>query len=248
MKRTARWLSVVVMLLAGVVIGRYWRRQDTQASAQSWQEQAVVAQQALSAWCAKYERQMADLDARKRDQERLQNRAQEREAALSAAQASAQSWQEQAVVARQALSAWCAKYERQIAELDARKHDQERLQNRARELEAALSAAQDEVETLRRVRPKAGSEDVLPPPAGAVLSAPMVRVVDVNAPLNMLVADAGAQAGMQAGMSFCVVHDKTPVADVHAADVRETFTGMVIEKLYAGKQPVPGDRLIVRKK
>jgi len=164
------------------------------------------------------------------------------------AQASAKNWKEQAEVARQGLSDCCAKYDRQTVELNALKRDHEQLQRRVHELDAALGVARDEAETLRRARPKAGSEDVLPPPAGAILSASAVRVVDVNVPLKMLVVDSGARAGMQAGMSFCVVHDKTPVADVRAADVRETFTGMVIEKLYAGNPPVPGDRLIIRKK
>jgi hypothetical protein len=53
---------------------------------------------------------------------------------------------------------------------------------------------------------------------------------------------------MQAGMGFVVVHEKTPVAEVRAADVRATFTGMVIETVYAGQQPAPGDRLVVRRK
>jgi hypothetical protein len=117
-----------------------------------------------------------------------------------------------------------------------------------KELEAAVKAAQDEAEALRKARPKAGSDEALPPPPAATLSAPVIRVREVNLPLRMLIADVGSQGGMQAGMGFVVVHEKTPVADVRASDVRETFTGMVIEKVYAGQQPAPGDRLVARRK
>jgi hypothetical protein len=165
-----------------------------------------------------------------------------------AARSSAENFRQEAAVVRQRLAEQGVRCDRQAAQMRAWQVDGERLQKRVRELEAALGAARDEAETLRRSRPRVGSADALPPPAGATLKAPVIRVVDVNLPLQMLVADVGAQSGMQAGMSFHVVHDKTPVADVRAADVRETSTGLVIEKLYAGRQPVPGDRLIVRKK
>jgi hypothetical protein len=159
-----------------------------------------------------------------------------------------ENFRKEADAVRQRLAEVGARYGRQTAQLKALQQEGERLQNRVRELAVALGAAKDEAETLRRSRPKEGSADALPPPAGVMLNAPVIRVADVNPQLKMLVADVGSRDGMQAGMSFYVVHDKTPVADVRAADVRETFTGMVIEKIYAGKQPAPGDRLIVRKK
>jgi hypothetical protein len=133
-------------------------------------------------------------------------------------------------------------------QLRAVQRDGEKSQQRVKELEAAVKAAQDEAEALRKARPKAGSDEALPPPPAATLSAPVIRVREVNLPLRMLIADVGSQGGMQAGMGFVVVHEKTPVADVRASDVRETFTGMVIEKVYAGQQPAPGDRLVARRK
>ena len=165
-----------------------------------------------------------------------------------AARVSEEKLKEKADAVRQRLAEYSERYDRQAAQMSALKHDGERLQNHVRALETALGAARDEAETLRRSRPKVGSDDALPPPAGATLNVSVMRVADVNPQLKMLVADVGARDGMLAGMSFHVVHDKTPVADVRAADVRETSTGMVIEKIYAGKQPAPGDRLIVRKK
>jgi uncharacterized membrane-anchored protein YhcB (DUF1043 family) len=163
-------------------------------------------------------------------------------------QAMEKNWREQADAARQRLADLCARFDRQTAQVNELQREGDQLRQHIRELETALQAAKDEAEVLRRMRPKPGSDEVLPPPPAATLNAPVIRVVDVNLPLQMLMVDVGAQSGMQAGMSFYVVHDKTPVAEVHAAEVRETFSGMVIEKMYADKQPVPGDRLIARKK
>jgi serine/threonine protein kinase len=116
-------------------------------------------------------------------------------------------------------------------------------QQRTKKLEADLQAAKDEAEALRKARPKAGSDEGLSPPVASVNMA-VIRVVEVNLPLKMLIVDVGAQGGMQSGMGFVVVHEATPVAEVRAADVRATFSGMVIEKVYVGQQPTPGDRLI----
>ena len=163
-------------------------------------------------------------------------------------QTAAQGWKEKAETVQQRLVFLGDRFEQQAQQLRAVQRDGEKSQQRVKDLEAAVKMAQDEAETLRKARPKAGSDEVLPPPPAATLSAPLIRVQEVNLPLRMLIVDVGAQGGMQAGMSFVVVHEKTPVADVRVSDVRETFTGMVIEKVYAGQQPAPGDRLVARRK
>lgn len=162
--------------------------------------------------------------------------------------AAEKNWREQADTVRQRLTDLCARFDRQTAQVNGLQREGDQSRQRTRELETALQAAKDEAETLRRSRPKPGSDEALPPPPAATLNVPVIRVMDVNLSLQMLMVDVGSQNGMQAGMSFFVVHDKTPVAEVHAAEVRETFSGMVIEKMYAGKQPMSGDRLIARKK
>ena len=194
MTRSVMWLGagLAVGLLAGVCTGRHWVQLEAQATVQVWKEKSETAQQRLGELGERYEQQV------------LQGRVAQR--------------------------------------------DGEKLQQRVQELEAAVKAAQVETEALRKARPKAGSDEVLPPPPAATLNAAEIRVLEVNLPLRMLMADVGAQGGMQAGMGFVVVHEKTPVAEVRAADVRATFTGMVIEKVYAGQQPAPGDRLVVRRK
>ena len=164
------------------------------------------------------------------------------------AQTVTQTAQEQAETARQRLAEIGGRFEQQAQQLHAVQRDGEKSQQRVKELEAAVKAAQDEAEALRKARPKAGSDEALPPPPAATLSSPVIRVLEVNLPLRMLMVDVGTQGGMQAGMGFVVVHEKTPVAEVRASDVRETFTGMVIEKVYAGQQPAPGDRLVARRK
>ena len=164
------------------------------------------------------------------------------------AQATAQGWKEKAETVQQRLTVLGDRFEQQVQQLRAVQRDGEKSQQRVKELEAAVKAAQDEAEVLRKARPKAGSDEALPPPPAATLNAPVIRVLEVNQSLRMLTVDVGAQGGMQAGMGFVVVREKTPVAEVRAADVRETLTGMVIEKVYAGQQPAPGDRLIVRRK
>ena len=164
------------------------------------------------------------------------------------AQATAQGWKEKAETVQQRLTVLGDRFEQQVQQLRAVQRDGEKSQQRVKELEAAVKAAQDEAEVLRKARPKAGSDEALPPPPPATLNAPVIRVLEVNQSLRMLTVDVGAQGGMQAGMGFVVVREKTPVAEVRAADVRETLTGMVIEKVYAGQQPAPGDRLIVRRK
>ena len=174
---------------------------------------------------------------------------------LLEAQATEQVWKEKAETAQQRLAEFGERFEQQSQQLRAARDDREKSLQRERELAAAVKAAQAETkaaqaetETLRKARPKAGSDEALPPPPAPTLSAATIRVQEVNLPLRMLIADVGAQGGMQAGMGFVVVHEKTPVAEVRAADVRATFTGMVIEKIYAGQQPAPNDRLVVRRK
>ena len=164
------------------------------------------------------------------------------------AQAVTQQWKEQAEAAQRRLAGLGERYEEQVQQLHAAEHDGEKSRQRVRELELTVQGAQAETEALRRARPKAGSDEALPPPAATTLSASEIRVLEVNLPLRMLMVDVGAQGGMQAGMGFVVVHEKTPVAEVRAADVRGMFTGMVIELIYAGQQPAPGDRLVVRRK
>jgi hypothetical protein len=168
--------------------------------------------------------------------------------ALLEAQTAAQAAQEQVAKTRRLLADVGGRFEQQAQQLHAVQRDGEKSQQRAKELEAALKAAQDEAEALRKARPKSGSDEALPPPPAATLSVPVICVLEVNLPLRMLMVDVGTQGGMQAGMGFVVVHEKTPVAEVRASDVRETFTGMVIEKVYAGQQPAPGDRLVARRK
>ncbi len=155
---------------------------------------------------------------------------------------------EQRMKLQQSLADAGGRFEVVQEQLRAVQRGGEKSQQRVKELEAAVKAAQGEAEALRKARPKAGSDEALPPPPATTLSAPVIRVREVNLPLRMLIVDVGSQGGMQAGMGFVVVHEKTPVADVRAADVREAFTGMVIEKVYAGQQPAPGDRLVVRRK
>jgi hypothetical protein len=164
------------------------------------------------------------------------------------AQAMVQVWQEKAETAQRRLTELGERYGQQALQLGAAQRDGEKSQERAQALEAAVRAAQAETEALRKARPKAGTDEVLAPPPATTLSAAAIRVLEVNRPLRMLMVDVGAQGGMQAGMGFVVVHEKTPVAEVRAADVRATFTGMVIETVYAGQQPAPGDRLVVRRK
>jgi len=164
-------------------------------------------------------------------------------------------WQDKAETAQRRLAELGERYGQQTLQLGAAQRDGEKLQARAQALEtaaksmeAAVQAAQAETEALRKARPQAGRDEVLAPPPATTLSAAAIRVLEVNRPLRMLMVDVGAQGGMQAGMGFVVVHEKTPVAEVRAADVRATFTGMVIETVYAGQQPAPGDRLVVRRK
>ena len=171
------------------------------------------------------------------------------------AQAQVLVWKEKAGQAQQRLDELGERYEQQAMQLQAARRDGEKALQRMRELEQAVSkaqaetkAAQAETEALRTTRPTAGSDEALPPPPAPAMSAATVRVLEVNLPLQMLMVDVGAQGGLQAGMGFVVLHDKTPVAEVRAADVRPTFSGMVIEKIYAGQQPAPGDRLVVRRK
>lgn len=164
------------------------------------------------------------------------------------AQATVQEWKEKAETAQQRLAELGGRFEQQTLQIRAAQGDREKSLQRERELEAAVKAAKDEAEALRKARPKAGSDEALPPPPATTLNAPVIRVLEVNLPLRMLMVDVGSQGGMQAGMGFVVVHEKTPVAEVRAADVRATFTGMVIETIYAGQQPAPGDRLVVRRK
>jgi len=164
------------------------------------------------------------------------------------AQATMQVWKEKAETAQQRLAELGERFEQQVQQVRAAQGDREKSLQRERDLEAAVKAAKEEAEALRKARPKAGSDEALPPPSAATLSAPVIRVLEVKRPLRMLIVDVGAQGGMQAGMGFVVVHEKTPVAEVRAADVRATFTGMVIETVYAGQQPAPGDRLVARRK
>ncbi|MCX7005726.1 MAG: hypothetical protein NTY53_00445 [Kiritimatiellaeota bacterium] len=164
------------------------------------------------------------------------------------AQAEVQKVQGRCEKVQQLLADAGERFELQKQQLYAVRRDGEKSLQRERELEVAVKAAKEEAEALRKARPKAGSDEALPPPPAATLNAPVIRVLEVKLPLRMLMVDVGAQGGMQAGMGFVVVHEKTPVAEVRAADVRETFTGMVIETVYAGQQPAPGDRLVVRRK
>ena len=127
-----------------------------------------------------------------------------------------------------------------------RESDQARAQAAAWAEKCA--AAQAAAAVLRRTPPEPGSAEALPAAAAEALTGDPIRVVEVNAKLEMLVVDAGRARGMKPGMRFGVVHERTPVADVRAVDVREMLTGMAIEKIYAGKKPVAGDRLIARKK
>lgn len=164
------------------------------------------------------------------------------------AQAVVQHWKEETETAQRRLAELSERYEQQVQQSHAAEHDGEKSRQRVRELETAVVTAQAETEALRRARPKAGSDEALPPPAATTLSAAVIRVLEVNLPLRMLMVDVGAQGGMQAGMGMVVMHEKSAVAEVRAADVRGMFTGMVIEKIYAGQQPAPGDRLVVRRK
>ena len=110
------------------------------------------------------------------------------------------------------------------------------------------ATAEAETALLRRTPPAPGSAEALPAAAPETLTGDPIRVVEVNAALKLLVVDAGRTRGMKAGLRFGVVHDGAAVADVRVVDVRETVAGVVLEKMYAGKTPVVGDRLIARRK
>ena len=136
----------------------------------------------------------------------------------------------------------------QQAQLAARERDNEQARAQVRAWAAKGVVAQAEAEALRRAAPAAGGAETLPASAAEALSGDPIRVVEVNASLEMLVVDAGRARGMKPGMSFSVVHGREPVAEVRVVDVRAAVTGVVIEKVYAGKAPVVGDRLVARKK
>lgn len=67
-------------------------------------------------------------------------------------------------------------------------------------------------------------------------------VLDVNEELNLVVLNAGSEAGLRSGMSFVIVRDGKPVANAEARDVRSRITGAVVQGARAGQYPAPGDR------
>lgn len=117
-------------------------------------------------------------------------------------------------------------------------------ERRIRTLAASLAAARCEADAWRaRVEGKALTADRrvagAVPPGG-------VRICDVNRALGMVVADAGARQGMQAGLVLMVMRGDRPLARVRVVDVRRRVAGAVVEKRESGDgYPEPGDRLVV---
>jgi len=134
----------------------------------------------------------------------------------------------------------------QQAQLAAQARDQAAVAAQLRAWAARCASAEAELAELRRAAPAAG--DRLPAPGAETLTGAPIRVVDVNAPLGMLVVDAGREQGVRAGMCFGVVHGRALVADVRVTEVRAAVSGVIIEQTYGGQRPVAGDRLVPRPK
>lgn len=76
-----------------------------------------------------------------------------------------------------------------------------------------------------------------------------IRIQDANEALQYVVLTGGRDGGVQTGMLFTVLDGERPIADLRADDVREAFTGAVVERVYpGGRFPRPDDRVVVRKR
>ena len=71
-------------------------------------------------------------------------------------------------------------------------------------------------------------------------------VVDVKNELSLVIANVGRKQGVRVGMPFVIWRESRRIGEVRAVDVRENFTGAIIQSLDNEKIPVQtGDRLRV---
>ncbi len=67
------------------------------------------------------------------------------------------------------------------------------------------------------------------------------KVRDVNDGLHLVVLNIGTAQGVRIGMPFLICRGEQPVALVRAADVRETMTGALVERIEKNTRPQIGD-------
>lgn len=72
-----------------------------------------------------------------------------------------------------------------------------------------------------------------------------LRVLDVNRDLQMVIIGGGRRAGLQAGMSFLLMRDDAPTAQVRLVDVRREISGAVIERTEKGRTAAVTDRPVL---
>jgi hypothetical protein len=131
----------------------------------------------------------------------------------------------------------------------------ETLQIRGRGLEdqvAVLSEAASGVVSGQERDPSEPVSDVAPSPEDPVDGeawSGRIRIRDANESLRYVVLTAGKDGQVQRGMLFTVLDGDLPIADLRADDVREGFTGAVVERVYpGGRFPQPDDRVVMRKR
>ena len=81
--------------------------------------------------------------------------------------------------------------------------------------------------------------------SGSDIQVAAATVVDVCEELNLVVLNAGAEAGVRNGVRFVLTRNGHPVADAEARDVRRSITGAVVLSVRSGPYPARGDHAIV---
>jgi hypothetical protein len=122
----------------------------------------------------------------------------------------------------------------------------DRLNGEVRFLTLSLAEATAELDVLR----KADEASAWATPEAAVRPAgwdamASCSVIGVNPALNLVVLDAGSEAGVKPGMIFSVLRGQAVIARVRAVDVRGRIAGTVMDFVEKGSYPAKGDRAVL---
>ena len=121
------------------------------------------------------------------------------------------------------------------------------LGERVAELTKALALACSEADSLRarlaRYEERASVPELRPTILRRGLPG-VLKVLDVNDKLGMIVVAAGAENGVEYGMEFTVVRNETQVARTRVIDVRRSVAGLLVEDAKSRLFPEVGDKCI----
>ncbi|MBE2179008.1 MAG: hypothetical protein IAE97_00855 [Chthoniobacterales bacterium] len=108
----------------------------------------------------------------------------------------------------------------------------------------ARAAIETELRTADRMLGVGAADSLDDTAAGATLTD--ASVVEIKPEFALVVANIGRAAGVRVGMPFQVWRDNRRVGDVRVIDVRDRFSGAVVQNLVSEENPIQaGDRLRV---